>query len=185
MAKLFSQLAYEPRSLTEELFARPEHLTLFVSSKMAGGVYVVERERCAYAVEGTGIARAWYWERDANAGPYCSESICLGRAAAADGLIVILGDELTPITRQEYEVARARDVPTFIFIDERATQDAGARAFVWAERGHSVTKNFRNVSELQTHVVDALKHFAVQSWRRTTYATWRRRRRGRWRASRR
>ena len=58
MAKLFSQLAYEPRSLTEELFARPEHLTLFVSSKMAGGVYVVERERCAYAVEGTGIARA-------------------------------------------------------------------------------------------------------------------------------
>jgi len=172
MAKLFSQLASEPRSLTEELFARPAHLTLFVSSKMAGGVYVVERERCAYAVEGTGIARAWYWERDANAGPYCSEIVCLGHAATADGLILILGDELTPITRQEYEVARARDVPTFIFTDERTTQQDAVRAFVSAERAHSVTKNFRNVSELQTHVVDALKYFAVQSWRRTAYATW-------------
>ena len=139
---------------------------------MAGGVYVAERELCAHAVEGTGIARAWYWERDANAGPYCSEAVCLGHAATADGLILILGDELTPITRREYEVARARDVPTFVFIDQRATLDGEARAFVAAERAHSVTKNFRNVSELQTHVANALTHFAIQSWRRTTYANW-------------
>jgi len=172
MPDLFAQIAAEPRSLTEELFARAGHLKVFVSSKMAGGVYVVERASCAEAVDGTGIARAWYWERDAYAGPYCTEAICLGQAATADGLILILGDELTPITRREYEIARAKGVATFVFVDQRLAQDGDAQAFVASVRRDSVTKNFANVSELQSHVVDALRTFAVQSWRRTTYGTW-------------
>ena len=90
MADLFTELIAEPRSLTDELFARPGHLKIFVSSKMAGGVYIVERSGCARVVDGTGIARAWYWERDAKSGPYCSEKVCLGHAATADGLILIL-----------------------------------------------------------------------------------------------
>jgi hypothetical protein len=175
-ARVLAELAAEPRSLSEELYGRPTHLTIFISSKMAGGVYVIERRRCAETVDGTGMARAWYWERDANAGPYCSNEICLQRAAHADGLILILGKELTNITRQEYEVALRRHVPTFVFIDERQAQNAQARAFVATAREHSVTKNFANEDELRTHVLSALREFVSRSWRTNTHETWARRR---------
>jgi hypothetical protein len=172
MTDPLAALGAEPRSLTEELFARPGELKIFVSSKMSGGVYLGERKSCVGAVEGTGMAKAWFWERDANAGPFCSESVCLGHAATADGLILILGDELTPITRREFEVATERGIATFVFIDERETQNADALAFVRALQKRVVTKNFHNIAELETHVVAALHHFAVQSWRRTTHSTW-------------
>jgi hypothetical protein len=175
MSDLFAQLVAEPRSLTEELFGRSEHLTIFVSSKMRGGVYVAERRGCAHVVDGTGVARAWYWERDAKAGPYCSENVCLAKAATADGLILILGDELTSITRQEFEVAHSRGVATFVFIDERQKQDACAQAFIESVHArHCVTKNFANAAELETHVSEAVRTFQVQSWRRATHATWKR-----------
>ena len=75
MSDLLSELVTEPRSLTEELFGRPEHVTVFISSKMRSGTYVVERARCAETVDRTGLVRAWYWERDANAGPYCPSAL--------------------------------------------------------------------------------------------------------------
>lgn len=179
MADLLLELAAQDRSLSEELYGRPGHLKIFVSSKMAGSVYVVERRSCADAVDGTGMARAWYWERDASAGPYCSEGICLHHAATADGLILILGDELTPITRREYEVARAREVPTFVFVDQRQTRSPDATRFLNDVRTDSVTKNFENVAELQTHAVDALRSFMVYGWRHTSYSRWERGRKGR------
>ena len=179
MTDPLAALGAEPRSLTEELFARPEHLKIFVSSKMSGGVFVRERKRCVGAVEGTGMAKAWYWERDANAGPFCSESVCLNHAATADGLILILGDELTPITRREFEVATERRIATFVFIDERETLDADASVFVSDLQKHVITKKFENLAELETHVAAALRHFVVQSWRRTTHSTWRASRGGR------
>jgi hypothetical protein len=179
MPDLFAELAGEPRSLTEELFGRSNHLTIFVSSKMAGGVYVAERSGCADTVDGTGVARAWYWERDANAGPYCSEDVCLGHAATADGLILIVGDEITPITMREYEVAQARGIAIFVFVDQRQVQTADTQTFIRSVRHDSVTKNFGNLSELQTHVLNALSEFISRSWRRTTHATWERSRPGR------
>ncbi len=173
MADLLSKLVAEPRSLTEELFGRPEHLTLFISSKMRSGTYVVERQRCAETVDRTGLVRAWYWERDANAGPYCSLELCLKRAATVDGLILILGDELTATTRQEYEVARGRSIPTFVFIDQRETQNDDAKSFVESVRNHhSVTKNFENLVELEAHVFSALREFNARSWRTQVNATW-------------
>jgi hypothetical protein len=101
MADIFEELVGEQRSLSEELFARSDDLKLFISSKMRGGVFTIERQGCAEALEGTGMARAWYWERDADAGPYSDLHICLGHAATADGLVLLLGDELTDTTRQE------------------------------------------------------------------------------------
>lgn len=174
MANSFDQLAAQPRSLSEELFGRSAHLKIFVSSKMAGGVYVTERSSCAETVDQIGFARAWYWERDSNAGPYCSEKVCLGHAAMSDGLILILGDELTEITRKEYEVARARRIPTFVFIDQRFTRDVGTETFITSvRRRRSVTKDFGNIAELQSHVQDALVQFVSQSWRRTSHEIWR------------
>jgi len=175
---LLAELVAEPRTLGEELHGRPPRLSIFISSKMAGGVYVTERRRCAETIDGTGMAGAWYWERDANAGPYCSVEVCLRQAAHADGLILILGDQLTDTTRQEYEVARGRGLPTFVFVDQRQTQNAEAQAFVTAARGHSVTKNFANEDELRTHVLAALAEFVTRSWRQNSHEYWQRHRGG-------
>ncbi len=165
-------LAMQPRSLTEELHGRPEKLKIFVSSKMAGGVYVLERKHCAKSIDGSGFARAWFWERDAQAGPYSSEQVCLQQAATSDGLILILGDDLTPITGKEFDVAHRRKIPTFVFADERQPRNAETEAFFRSVQGHSVTKNFENVAELETHVTGALLQFAARSWRRTSHQAW-------------
>lgn len=167
-----------PRSLAEELFSRPDNLKIFISSKMRGEVLAVERAAAAEAVERIpDLARAWYWERDADAGPYCAEAVCLGQAATADGLVVILGDELTPITRKEYEIAYARGVPTYLLIDQRVTQSDEAQRFVKAQQQGSdtITKGFANASELQTHVLEALMRYAVSAVRRLNFATGQRR----------
>lgn len=161
-----------PRSLSEELFARPDELKIFISSQMRGGVLAFERIAAAEAVERIpSFARAWYWERDADAGPYCSEPVCLGHAATSDGLILILGRELTPVTRREYEIAYARGVATYIFLDQRVEPDAGAKAFIDQERDHAITKGFKNASELQTHILESLMRFSVGAIRRTNFAT--------------
>jgi len=72
-------------SLTEVLHGRPPYLRMFVSSKMRNGVYVVERRLCAQAIDKTGLFRLGPGRRDANAGPYCSEAVCLRHAATVDG----------------------------------------------------------------------------------------------------
>jgi hypothetical protein len=175
MDDVADQLGAEPRSLSEELFGRAVELKIFVSSKMAGGAFVAERLSCAATIDRTGYARAWYWERDANAGPYCSEKVCVGHAAMSDGLILILGDQLTDITRKEYEVARRRHIPTFVFIDQRAKPDAETQAFIETVRNgrrRSVTKDFANLAELESHVQTALMQCVSGSWRRASYLDW-------------
>src|SRR5581483_1321095 len=161
-----------PRSLAEELFSRPDVQKIFISSKMRGEVLAVERVAAAEAVEEIpGFARAWYWERDADAGPYCSEAVCLGHAATADGLVLILGDELTPITRKEYELAYGRGVPTYLLIDQRVVQNEEAKRFVDEQRtsAETIYRGFANVSELQTHILEALMRYAVGAVRRVNF----------------
>jgi hypothetical protein len=162
------------RTLTEELFARPSHLKVFVSSQMRGSAFVAERVAVAEAIDATAFARAWYWERDAFAGPYCSEEVCVATAATADGLVLLLGEELTEITRAEFEVARRRFVPVYIFVDERKEQNAEVESFIADVRSSgetkAITKRFANISELKGHVTDALRHHAVQAVRRANFA---------------
>lgn len=157
------------RSLGEEIYGRPPTLKMFISSKMRGGVLTVERVRAAAAVETLPkLAHAWYWERDAHAGPYCSEEICLGHAATADGLILILADDLTPITRREFEIAYDQGVPVYLFLDQRAIPDADAQEFISEQQQNArrvTTKGFNTVGELETHIQDALQHYAVRAVR--------------------
>jgi len=164
----------QPRSLADELFSRPDTLKIFISSKMRGEVLAVERVAAAEAVERIpDFASAWYWERDADAGPYCAEGICLGQAATADGLVLILAEELTPITRKEYELAYERGVPTYLLIDQRVMQDDAAQLFVEDRQRNAdtTTKGFANVSELQTHILEALMRYAVGAVRRANFVS--------------
>jgi len=174
---LLSELLAEPVSLTEVLHGRPPYLRIFVSSKMRNGVYVAERRLCARAIDKTGLFRSWIWENDANAGPYCSEAVCLRHAATVDGLILIVGDELTEITRKEYAAAHGRGAPTFVFVDQRETQNEQVRAFIQSVRDSpAVTKSFANLAELEAAVLAAIGEMNSLSWRSQAHAAHQRRR---------
>src|SRR5438876_10064041 len=94
-----------PLDPLDELALRGPATRIFISSKMAGGAFKNERPAAARAIESLPEFRAWYWERDARAGPYSSRDLCTKTARTSDGLVLILGDELTPITRDEFVAA--------------------------------------------------------------------------------
>ncbi len=126
-----------------------------------------EREAAAHAIESTGIARAWYWERDAHAGPYSSERTCVGMAATSDGLVLILARKLTRVTRLEYQAAHQAGAPCFIFVKQGVRLDPDVRRFIAQERRHgAITVAFGSLEELRTRIIDALQAHVVGASRR-------------------
>jgi tetratricopeptide (TPR) repeat protein len=156
-------------SNSEELFGRPTTKTkIFVSSHMGQrNVLRAEREAAADAIESTGFARAWYWERDAHAGPYCSERLCARTAATSDGLVLILARKLTRVTLMEYKAAYDAGAPCFIFIKHGGRHDPEVNAFIAQERrSGAVTVPFGSLDELRTRIVNALHTHVVGAARR-------------------
>jgi hypothetical protein len=158
-------------TLSEEiLFGRPTRWKIFVSSKMQGDPLKVERQMAVDAIESTALARAWCWERHVRAGEVCAAGVCIGHARTSDGLVLILGDSLTPITHQEYDAAGEARAARFILIQDGVKRDAEATEFIGRERDRAITKNFANLSELRTHLIDALTFHAVNSGRQQQLA---------------
>src|SRR6266536_3827719 len=154
---------------SEELFGRPAtEARIFVSSHMGQrNVLHAERQAAADAIESTGFHRAWYWERDAHAGPYSSERLCVGTAATSDGLVLILASKLTRVTLMEYKGAYDAGHPCFIFIKQGVRHDPDVTAFIAKERRHgSITMPFGNLEELRTRIVDALYTYFIGAGRR-------------------
>jgi hypothetical protein len=142
--------------LDDETFMRSPNLIVFISSRMAGGVLLDERLAAVKAVESNEILRAWYWERDAAAGPYCAETTCVGYAGASDVLVLILAEEISPITRREYEAARRSGIPCLVFVKTNVEHDDETREFISEIQQHSITGKFANLSELRTQITNAL-----------------------------
>lgn len=152
--------------MSDELFARPPLMKVFISSHMKGGLDS-ERIAAAEAVEATSFARAWYWERDSRAGPYSSEEVCLGHARTSDGLVLLLAEELRPMVRKEYRAAYDRGAPCYIMLKDLPIRPPDTEAFIGRERdGRAVTQGFGSTSELRTQVTGAIIEFAVQASRR-------------------
>jgi hypothetical protein len=148
-----------PSKLSDIVFGRSQdYHKVFISAQMRGNVLKDEREAAVQAVDSFGLTRAWAWERDAAAGPYSAESVCIEHARTSDSLVLILAEELTPVTRKEYMAARDEGATRYVFIKEGCIQTAQVKSFINKERAHAlVTKKFRNVSELQTHITTALR----------------------------
>lgn len=132
---------------------------------MRGGALAAERRVAVEAIEELPIAYAWCWERHAKAGEYCAEAVCINHAATSDGLVLILEDDLTPITQKEYEAAGRAHAPRFIFLKDGAAQTEAASRFVRRQQRQAITRNFRNASELRTFILEALSFHAVTSAR--------------------
>lgn len=152
----------------ELLFGRPEKLKVFVSSEMRSKRLAAERVAAAAAAEELGVHFAWYWERDANAGPYSSENVCLGQARTSDCLVLILGEILTDITRREYFEARDAGAGCFIFAKVGCMRDDDAALFLSEQRNREnvTSKSFETVADLRTAVVRSLLMYTVQAQRR-------------------
>jgi tetratricopeptide (TPR) repeat protein len=156
--------ATDPRNL---IYARSqEHWRIFISSKMAGGALKAERIAAIEAVEEFPLSRPWAWERSADAGPYCSELECIAQAGTSDGLVLIVEDELTPITRSEFEAARTAGAPIFMMLKTGAKREAELQRFIKRARGHAITTvNFSSTGELRTRIARALRTWALRSGR--------------------
>lgn len=160
------------RDLDDILYKLPAKQKVFVSSQMRGGVLVNERQAAAKAINETGFAFAWLWENESCAGPYSSEAICLGHARTSEGLVLILAKRLTPITQKEYEAADNAGVPRYVFLKQGTRHDPRVNRFVKEIRAKATTtRNFNNLSELETQVKSALYRYAVDAVRKRIFDT--------------
>jgi hypothetical protein len=151
----------------EIIYGRSEgSLRVFVSSQMRDDVLLAERRAAADTINASPMHHAWCWEDDAPAGAYHSEQECLGYAGSSDGLVLLLGAELTRVTRAEYEVARKNGADRFILIRTGDVLEAATKSFVESEqKSRTVTRNFANISELQTTLTAALWGSAIRASR--------------------
>lgn len=152
------------RSLSEEVvFGRPpDHLKVFLSSKMRGGALAAERQVAIEAIDASPLHRAWAWERDANAGPYSAPKVCISNARTSDALVLILAEDITTMTRKEFNAARKARVPSFILIKDGVTRTVEADRFISRQQARVVTNSFANDAELRTQVQSALRAYAVR-----------------------
>jgi len=156
------------RSLTDEtVFGRGGHLKVFVSSQMRDDVLAAERRVAIRAIDSQAYYRAWAWERDAAAGPYSSEKVCVGHAASSDALVLLLADDLTNVTAKEYRAAKKASVPCFVLLKDGATRTEVAEKFVIRERKSAVTANFANLAEVRTQIREALRNHVLWLARRS------------------
>lgn len=151
---------------SDAVYSRAPLLKVFVSSVMRGAL-MDDRAAAAAAVESTSMHTAWYWERDADAGPYYAPGVCLGHARTADCLLLLIEDDLSPITRNEYLEAKRHHVPRFVFLREGGTLTKRAKSFIAREQRRDIVhRRYSSTAELQAGVVKALFRYAIASQRR-------------------
>lgn len=138
---------------------------MFVSSEMRSGSLSDARLAVAEAIEESGFHDAWYWERDGHAGPFSSRPVCIGQAETSDYLILVLGETLTEVTRDEYFAAKGAAAAVIIFVPSDCKRDAEAEAFFQAEATAVVYGKYRSPADLKGRVLKALQAHAVRTLR--------------------
>ena len=158
---------FDPADSRNLIYARPpDYWKIFVSSKMNGGPLKAERLATVEAIEELPLTRPWAWEHSADAGPYCSERECVAQAGTSDGLVLIVEDEITAITRSELKAAQDAGAPIFLMLKTRVARDVELDRFIKRVRAQAnTTANFSSPEELKTRVTKALRTWAIRSWR--------------------
>lgn len=160
------------RSLSDEiLYGRPEQLRVFVSSQMREQVLAIERQVAVEAIESEPSYCAWAWEREAVAGPYCSEKVCVANASTSDALVLPVAATSHRLPRRSTGRQSGQVFLASVLLKAGAQRTALAARFVSRERRNGVvTADFGNVAELRTQVVSALRHYHVMVHRRSILA---------------
>ena len=155
-----------PVGIAERLYGRPGPAKVFVSSKMRGDPLKAERKATIGAIRSLRpLAEPWAWETSGNPGPYSAAAVCVGQARTSDGLVLLVGDSLTAITRREYRAAKSAGAACFVLTRTADAPDSRTAAFVARERRTSITRGFATCRELRTLVRRAIAEYAVRAWR--------------------
>lgn len=163
-----SPLRQDPdrRQAVSVLFGRGHRLRVLVSSVMRDGELAKERQAVAERLDALDGLEPWLWERDGVAGPRDARDFCLYSAQFSDALIMIIGANISPVTREEFEIARADRVPCFVFLKKGVERDADAKSFVaMVRREHHITRDFESAQDLAEAVDDAINRHHIDSWR--------------------
>lgn len=147
----------------EILYGRDhDHLRIFISSRM-NKTLDAERKAAAEAVDRVSGHKAWWWEHDAPMGVLHSEKECIGFAKTSAALILLVAGELSAIVHSEYSAARDGGADRYILIRETDELPPEVDQFIKEQRAEVVTRSFRNVDELQTHIHQALTRSVVRA----------------------
>lgn len=150
----------------EVVFGRDQdHLRVFISSKMDGSLDS-ERQATHQVVSALEGHRAWWWEDDAPAGVLHSEQICTKYAKTSDGLVLLVGGALSQIIYAEYQAAKDGGAQRYVFVREDSSLPSDVREFIRTERaGEVVTRDFKNIAELRTHLHRSLVSSLIRASR--------------------
>lgn len=151
----------------EIVFGRDqEHLRIFISSKMDGSLNQ-ERNEAHRVISSVDGHKAWWWEDDAPAGVLHSEHICTQYARTSDGIVLLIGGTLSPIIFAEYGAAKEGGAERYVFIREGSMMPDEVQEFIRSERtGEVVTRDYKNIAELRTHLHRALRASFIRASRR-------------------
>ncbi|MBF4511430.1 hypothetical protein ITJ66_02935 [Plantibacter sp. VKM Ac-2885] len=157
---------FQPDGVEEEIRYGRDHerLRFFVSSRM-NGTLDNERRIAADTIDRLVTHRAWWWERDALSGVAHSENECVKYAATSDGLVLLVAGELSGIVHAEYAAAKQAAVERYILIRDGDVIPSEVQAFIDQERKTTVTRNFQNAAELESHLYQALIRTTVRAAR--------------------
>jgi len=138
---------------------------MFVSSRI-GLDLDGERELVASTIDdlSSDFARAWLWERDGLGGQSVRET-CLHFARGSDMLILLVGQDVSPIVEAEFDTAFDAGV-TCIVLRKPAFATLRCRRFLTrlARRG-VMPLNFQNHSELRTHLIKRINGHLLTAFR--------------------
>jgi hypothetical protein len=149
-----------------EVYSRPEHLSVYVSSATTDGELAFERLAAIEAVNSTGIARAWARGLTLDPIDMPDEEECIGRAQLSDALILIIGTDLPPECNNEFSAAYSAGARCVTLLQQGVVRSDAATCFIDAQRtlGHSAVL-FKNVSELRTHITEEIQKHVIRSTR--------------------
>lgn len=88
--------------------------------------------------------------------------MCIGQAETSDYLILLLGETLTEVTRDEYFAAKGAAAVVIIFVPSTCQRDAEAEAFFQAEATTVTYGTYRSPADLKSRVLKSLQAHAVR-----------------------
>ncbi|WAB82525.1 hypothetical protein OVN18_05855 [Microcella daejeonensis] len=151
--------------LKQEILYGRDHdrARVFISSRM-NKTLDNERRAAADAVDRVSGHKAWWWEQDAPIGVLHSWNECIGFARTSTGLILLVAGELSAIVYAEYQAARDGGADRYILVRETDDLPPEVAGFIKEQqKTEAVTRNFRNIDELQTHIHQALTRSLVRA----------------------
>lgn len=150
--------------ILQAVAARQDSLKVFVASRMRRGILSSERAAAIAAIDSTGFARAWAWEREAT-GTRSVEAICVDHAQASDALVLILTGSASPLAAREYAAALRAGAHCFILLRDGTKRTPQLVEFLANEKGRAEIATFGNLAELETQLVRVMREHVTRMTR--------------------